>query len=573
MALVGMAVALLGLFSTASPAAAHAELTTTDPVSGAVLQESPSEVVLVFTEDVAVEADGVRILDSEGKRRDAGTASSSGPAVTAAVDGELSRGGYVVAWRVVSADGHPINGAFQFSVGIRTQVDADVVDNAFGGGSDSRDRQAGNVLRGIAYVCTLVVSGATLVGARLRRSADPSPVGRWLAVVAGLGVVALVLQVPVQTSLMTGRGWGSVTEAGVLGRALGDWLGWSLGISILGLVMVAITAGLPFKGPVPPIALAGAGMAPLGFVPFGHTRTMSPAAVAYVADLAHVVAAAVWFGGLVALLCTLRRRHREGDAVGAGGAVGAFSAIAGVALAAVAVSGLAMGWIEVGGLDALTSTRYGKLLLVKVVLVGLVALGGTWNRFSLVPHLAAVEPGGAAEPSADPAGDLHEAGDHDDEGGGRTSTPGVGDRRWDTLSRILRLEVAVLVAVAGVTGILVAETPAKQANATLSKVEAPFGEGSMEVWLSPGRAGLNDVHVIILGADGTPDDRFDEAEFALSLPAQDVGPIEAQPVRIGPGHFQLVSVDLSIRGEWVLEVSVRPDRFTLTQGTAALRIS
>lgn len=579
--MVGVAalVGLLSVLTGASPAWAHAELSGTDPASGAVMAESPTEVVLTFTESVAVEADGVRILDSEGKRRDAGTAASSGPVVTAPIEGDLGQGGYVVAWRVVSADGHPINGAFQFSVGMRTQVDADVVDSAFGAGSDSRDRQFGNFLRAVAYACTLIAAGATAVGARLRRPDEPSPVTRWVAALAGIGCLAILLQVPVQTSLMTGRGWGSVTEAGVLGRALAEGLGWSVGISALGLVLIAITAGLPFRRPVTPIALAGSVLAPLGFVVFGHTRTMSSAVVAYLADAAHVLAAAVWFGGLVALLVVLRRRHSDDDVTGAGEAVGAFSALAGMALAGVAISGAAMGWMEVGSLDALTSTSYGKLLTVKVLLVGLVALGGTWNRYRLVPHLEGA--GGALETGDDPdllGGD--DAGESDpgpsDVAGAEAEAASLSPEqsaRWRQLGRILRIEVAVLVAVVGITGVLVNETPAKQANATVSRVEAPFGEGSMEVWVSPGRAGLNDVHVILLGADGSPDDSFDEAEFALSLPAQDVGPIEAEPVKIGPGHFQLVSIDLSIRGEWSVTVSVRPDRFTLTEGTASFRIS
>lgn len=576
--LIGLAVVLSG----AAPAAAHAELTSTSPVSGSVLAEAeaPSEVVLTFTENVAVEADGVRILDSGGDRRDAGDASATGSEVTVPIDGTLGQGGYVVAWRVISADGHPINGAFQFSVGIRSQVGADVVDAAFGSGSDQRDRQFGSFLRAVAYASTMVAAGVTVVGARLRRADDPSPVAWWVALVAALGVFALALQVPVQTSLMTGRGWGSVTETGVLGRALGDGLGWALGVSVLGLVLIGITAGLPFKGPVPVIAIAGGVVAPVGFILFGHTNTMSPAVVAYIADLAHVWAAAVWFGGLVALLVVLKRRRSRGDAVGAGSAVASFSAIAGSALAVVAASGLAMGWIEVGSIEALTSTTYGRYLMAKVALVGLVAVGGTWNRFRLVPYLAAdgaagsgPDAGGLDRGGVGETGDSEVAEAADPDGSDEMSLTAEQTSRWATLGRILRVEVALLVAVVGVTGVLVNETPAKQAVQTVPRVEAPFGEGLMEVWLSPGRAGLNDVHVILLGADGAPDDTFDEAELALSLPARDVGPIEIEPVRVGPGHFQVVAADLSIKGDWTLTVTTRPDRFTLTEGTASFRIS
>ena len=134
-----------------------------------------------------------------------------------------------------------------------------------------------------------------------------------------------------------------------------------------------------------------------------------------------------------------------------------------------------------------------------------------------------------------------------------------------------RLGGAVLVAVVGLTGVLVNETPAKQEVDQIITVNADFGEGRVETWIDPGTPGRNDVHAIIVGADGAPDD-YDEVGFALALPAQDVGPLNLEPVRIGPGHYQLVGADLSIRGDWTLTVSARPDRFTQTEATVSFTI-
>jgi copper transport protein len=177
---VALLLGLVVLVSGSRPASAHAELIGTEPASGAVMAEAPSEVVLRFTENVSVEADGVRILGADGERRDAGDARAAGAVVTVPLDGTLARGGYVVAWRVISADGHPISGAYQFSVGVRSQVDAAVADEAFGAGSDRRDEQAGQVLRAVAYLCTLVAAGATFVGDRSRGGWRSSPAwARW----------------------------------------------------------------------------------------------------------------------------------------------------------------------------------------------------------------------------------------------------------------------------------------------------------------------------------------------------------------------------------------------------------
>ena len=548
--------------ATAGPAWAHAELSTTAPVAGAVLVTGPEAVVLTFTEAVSVEADGVRVLDAGAARHDAGAAAARDETVTVPLRGDLADGGYVVAWRVVSADGHPIHGAFQFSVGTRAVVDPALVDRAFGASGDRRDEVLGAVFRAVAYLAALVVSGAVLVGARLRRSHEPSPVSHRLGALAAMGVLALGLQVPVRASLATGRGWGSVTEAGVLGRSLGDGAGWALGLSLLGLVLVGIAAGLPFRGAVRVIAGAGAALAPLGFALTGHTRTMAPRLVGMVADLAHLAAAAVWFGGLVALIGVLRRRRAADDVVGAGQAVAGFSSLAVVALLVVVVTGSTLGLIEVGGLEPLTSTTYGRLLLAKVAMVALVAAGGGWNRLRLLPVLA---PGWAS--SGTVAADPSDPSNPSDP----PEVPSAGDPRWRTLTRILRLEVAVLVVVVGVTAVLVNVTPARSI-ATDIDTTVPLGDGSLNLTIDPGRAGANQVHLFLLAADGRPDDRYREATVTFTLPALAVGPIEGEVARVGPGHFQVDGADLSIAGSWVVTVSVQPDRFTKVEAEVPVRI-
>ena len=375
----------------ASVASAHAELSTTSPADGSVVATAPTAVTLQFSEGISIQPDGVRILDGDGKRVDAGKAVAADDLVTAPVDGVLPNGGYVVAWRVVSDDGHPVRGAFSFSVGSRTTLPSGLAGEAFKGSADRLDDLAGAGLRFLTYLAVLGVAGAVLIGAALRRPDEPSPVGRLVAGVAGLGLVVLVLQLPVQASLATGRGWGALTEPGVLDLVLSDGVGWSLALSALSLVVLLITVDLPFAGAAKALAVAGATIAPLGFVVTGHTRTMSPALVGFAADAAHVSAGAVWFGGLGALLVVLRRRRQADDTAGAAEAVATFSGWAAIVVGAVVISGSILGWIEVGGLQPLTSTTYGRLLMAKVVLVLVVLAGAAWNRFRLIPAMEAVE--------------------------------------------------------------------------------------------------------------------------------------------------------------------------------------
>ncbi|CAN5798616.1 copper resistance protein CopC [soil metagenome] len=550
-------VSLVGVLALvpAAPASAHAELTVTDPADGAVVDAAPEQITLQYSEDVAVQPDGVRVLDQAGERVDAGTARASGSVVTVPIDGTIPDGGYVVAWRAVSADGHPVRGAFGFSVGERTAVRSGLADEAFQGSSDRRDDVVAAVLRGLTYLAVLGASGAVLIGSALRRHDEASPVTRLVGGLAGLGVVTSLLQLPIQASLATGRGWGSLTESGVLDLALSDGVGPALAVTGLALVALVVTTGLPFRGAARNLALGGAVAAPLGLVVTGHTRTMSPAAIGFLADAAHVLAGSIWFGGLGALLLVLRRRRAADDAGGAAEALATWSGWAGAVVAAVIVAGTTLGWIEVGGLHALTTTTYGRLLLVKVALVALVLAGAAWNRFRLVPALApmSAEAGGAEDRVVSPSA--------------------LDSRTWQVLTRVVRLEVVGLVLVLAVTSVLANVTPARDAaTGGVVTVSAPLGKGSVEVIVDPARPGRNDIHAYLLDADGGADDSFDAARFQLELPAQDLGPFDRTPVRAGGGHFQLVGTPLDLAGEWTLTITVKPDRFTEQSATVRFRV-
>ena len=577
-AVLAMAVAGAILFTAALPASAHAQLISSNPSADGVVPDAPGAVTLQFTEQIAVQPDGIRVLTGDGKRVDLGTASAAGTMATSPLSPGLPDGGYVVSWRAVSADGHPIRGSFTFSIGQRTAIGDDVAEGAFAGSADRRDEVASAVLRVLTYIAVLGSAGAVLVGAGLRRRDEPMPVTRLVFAVAGLGVVALLLQLPAQASLATGQGWGSITKDGVLDLAISDGVGWALGVTLIGLLAVLITAGLPFRGAVPLVALGGAVLAPLGLVMTGHTRTMSPAAVGYVADAAHVSAGAIWFGGLIALAALLHRRHRAGDVVGAAQAVARFSGWAAISAGVVVVAGTVMGWIEVGGLSPLTSTTYGKLLLVKVAVVGAVLAGAAWNRFRFIPSLGLDVD---ADADADTDSDVDEVVPTDtgadvgrvDPASTTVPVAAAADVPWTRFRRTLLFEIAGIVVALGITGVLSNVTPAKAAVETgMVSLTADFGDGTMEVVVDPAKSGPNDLHIYLRDADGGIDSTYDEVTIALELPAQDLGPLDVTPVRAGPGHFQVVNTDLPLAGEWTMTVVAKPDRFTEVTGKATFQV-
>ena len=114
---VGVVLLLVGM---AVPASAHAQLESTSPAQSSVSSVPPTQVVLHFGEPVEIDFGSLRVLGPNGQRVDnGGTHHPAGDshAVAIPLPANLPRGTYVVAWRVISADSHPVHGAFVFSVG------------------------------------------------------------------------------------------------------------------------------------------------------------------------------------------------------------------------------------------------------------------------------------------------------------------------------------------------------------------------------------------------------------------------------------------------------------------------
>lgn len=114
--LLVLLVALLGaVVLPASPASAHAELLRSTPEDGATLKAAPASVTLIFGEEILADGLGMVATAADGSKVALGKPAVSGTKVVAAWPPDAPGGSYKVAWRVVSADGHPISGVLSFS--------------------------------------------------------------------------------------------------------------------------------------------------------------------------------------------------------------------------------------------------------------------------------------------------------------------------------------------------------------------------------------------------------------------------------------------------------------------------
>lgn len=536
-----LAAVVLGLglvVATASPVAAHASLVSVDPADGAVLDASPATVRLTFTERVSTGLGGVRVLGPDGADVQVGAARTDGSQVEVDLRPDLPDGTYVVTFRVISADGHPVRGGSVFGVG-DVEVDAGALGRVSGGDADRRWEVVGAIGRGLAYASVLLASGGVAFLVLVHRGGDER--ARLVSVVrtaAVVGAVASVVALPVQAALGTGQGAGSLFDDGVLAEVAKDGVGTGLAFALVGLaVAVAALDRLPW------LSLGGAALAATSFSTNGHTRAGDHAVLASLADATHLLVTATWGGGLVLLWLTLRGRRRRAasDHADTVTLVGRFSDLATATVLLVFASGAVLTWKEVGSLDDLTSTGYGRLLLVKVAEVALVAGLGAYNHFRLVPALA----------------------------------QGKATAALARLRSTLRVEALVLGVVVALTAVLVVVTPARTlADPGVVEEVVPLGDvGSVQVTVAPARAGFNQIHLYLFDPDGRPAEIAEIVTLELTLPAAQLGPLTAEAVRAGPAHFQLDGNDLAVAGDWTVVVRARIDRFTEATGTFQLPVA
>ena len=372
------AVASLLVAVTATPALAHASLVETTPSDRASLDAVPEQVTLRFSEPVMLSTGGLRVFDGDANRIDEGAIEVGGPeTIGVGLPTDLPEGGYVVTYRVVSADSHPIGGVSTFTIGAADAVDDALVTELFSGGGQVVGI-LGPALRGIGYLAVLLAAGVVFTTALVVRRPEDRRRGVRLSVrAAAVGIAATILAVPVQGVAVTGGSLFAVLRPTVVGEVLASSFGQGTLVRLVALIVLAVFVAR--GAPALPSGIAAA--ATLGsFLLDGHQRSVEPMWLLLGSDLVHLGAAAVWFGGLVLLVLLVRSRSLEDDAVGAARIVQRFSGVALVSFIAVSLAGTAMSWALVRTPRALLTTTYGWTLLAKVGLVGLIVLVALYNR-------------------------------------------------------------------------------------------------------------------------------------------------------------------------------------------------
>jgi copper transport protein len=567
---------LVGGVATAGPAAAHATVVSTDPAEGARLASVPSRVTLEFSEGVSLGAGYARVLAADGTRVDTGTAVVDGPVLTVPLRPGLPDDGYLVTYRVVSADSHPISGAYSFVVG-----DGELVAASAAGAEDRTDPVVAAALpisrwvgfAGLALavgvpVLTLTCWPAGWGSPRLRRLATGGA-----AAVAVSALVTFLLQGPYAAA----TGLGHVLDPSLLSATASSAAGWTLLARALLAVGLALVLRPAWRRGTPPSAVrtAVAGALAVGLVvstaAIGHPVAGPWPWLAVAVAVVHAAAMAVWLGGLAALLAVVLRPATPAQGLAA--ALTRWSRIAFGAVAALVVSGTVQAVREVESPVALFVTTYGWVLVAKLVLVLVLLAAAGVSRVWVQQRLGVrrPRPGGRRSLTAHAF-----AGSTDGDAAAVERAAGLRGRLQSeaaaehvpALRRSVLVEVAVAAVVLALSAVLVGTPPARSAVAQPVDVLLPLqgsggSSGSVQISVDPARPGPNTLHVYLFDDAG----RLTQPAgitVSLSEPSQEIGPLDVRLEPAGPGHYVGDGMTIPGAGTWTLAVSVRLDEFTAT---------
>jgi copper transport protein len=544
--LIGVVALLLALLP--GLAAAHAELDTSDPAPNAIVPTAPAAVRMTFTEPLERSYSKAELYDQHGNQVE-GTKIEPGGGdteMTLSLPADLPNGTYTVLWRSMSTDdGHTAQNFFVFTVGSAADISAAAGPVATTSGPPLWLRAAARwaALIGLAAamaawpVWLLVIRPALTWQWRHARRATRL-MRRFAFAAIGLAIGGDLFAIAVQAASLTDGSLIERIRATLGDTRYGEW--WYVRVGILLALLIAlqwVAWWWPRRRPaVATVALALSLAAPIPFSYVAHAaaaREGRPAAL--LADILHVVLASLWVGGLLAVVAVLvplaqgmappARRRVLSEALPR------FSTIALIAWAALGLTGLYSAWLQVGSVDALLHTGYGKALMTKLLLLIPILALAAFNLLVVTNRLR--------------------------------RHAGMPDRAGTWMARFRYAVVAealLAVAVLAAVGALTAQSPAREAIASApAGMHADLTGGARDARLtvSPGAPGPNLFTVTVSGAP-----MLHETQVLLRVKSttQKTGEKDLQLVHGGDTVYSYRGSELSLPGTWDLQLIVRqPD--------------
>jgi copper transport protein len=554
----GLLLALVAAAALAVPAAAwaHAALLHTEPVASRVVNTPPAEVRLTYSEPIEPRFAIVSVTDAAGRSVTSGLPQRGPgePQTLVTPLRQVPEGWYLVFWRVISADGHPVRGAFTFAVGPNPGPPPQFRVPSLSETAHTPQLLIGRWLVFLSFLSALGLFVLRMLIARpvARRVAGTSL--HPLSVAVAVALLVALVTTPVYALLATAQfSLRSVFDLGAIvpvARASGfgrTYLDLELVLALFG---VAAAAAIAVDRPERPqrsvaelfsvgsaLAIGAAAVALPGLA--GHAGQRSPRGLALPLDAVHLAAVAIWLGGLIGILVFWLTVRREGRVGALSVVVPRFSAVAFCSVLVLIGTGTGQALLELPTLASLWETNYGKALLVKIVLLAAALVLAAVNLARTKPRLqaASVQPSVAAGAAV-------------------------------LLRRLVSGEVLLILGALFAAAVLTSLPPPASALAKVKNIAARVGPGpvsqvvtrgpyKVRVTVSPNRAAVNNTFTVTVTKNGKP---VPEAQVITQFAMLDMemGTQSYKFRQLRPGSFSKSAPALVMVGHWALQFEVTP---------------
>jgi copper transport protein len=498
-----LAAVVAGALALPAAAWAHAALLKTEPVASRTINTPPPEVRLTYSEPIEPRFAIVSVTNAAGEQVTSGQPQSAPgePQTLVTPMRKVPEGWYLVFWRVISADGHPVRGAFTFAVGPNPGPPPQ-----FRVPSLSETATTTQLLIGrwAVFVSLFAALGLFVLRALIARpvarrvsgtSLTALSVAFWISLAVALVAIPIyVVLATAQFSLRSAFDLGAVLPVARASSFGKDYLDLELVLALFG-VAAGVTLALdrperPQRSVVELLslwaALAAAGAAL--FLPglAGHAGQRSPRGLALPLDALHLAAGAIWLGGLIGIVVFWLNVGREGRVAALSVVVPRFSTVAFVSVMALIGTGIGQSLLELPTLGSLWQTSYGKALVVKIALLLAAMVLAAVNLARTKPRLQAA----GIRPSEAPGAAL-------------------------LLRRLVQGEILFVVGALFAAAVLTSLPPPASALAKVKNIAARVGPGpvsklvkkgpyQVRVSVDPNRAAVQNTFTITITKNGQP---------------------------------------------------------------------
>ena len=409
----------------------------------------------------------------------------------------------MAVYRVISADGHPVEGAITFRVGAGAVSNlGSVIETAL---QDSETSNAVKVAMALMRFISYIAISIVLAGIFFLLGSDAPRKGLNRAVVLAGSVLGLstALLYLLHGMNASGGSWAQIANVSVVKDVFSTQVGESLFARIVvSFLLVSVVARWGKF-----VAVFAFATLPFTYAFAGHAAVDSPAALTIALLALHVAAVGVWCGGLVLLIFVKDIRTTS--------IVEWFSQRAAILIAVVVATGVVQALLLMDGIGNLTKTSYGKALIAKVCVVGIMLICAAIVRR-------------------------------------RFYESGV-----SRLRAVLCAEVVVGLVVLSITSGMVAASPRPTVSNAPFSTALVQGDVIANITISPPRVGESEMHVIVSPPNGSLDPVL-AIKARFSLVSGSVPPIQAELNAVGPNHF-VGYIQFVYAGEWKVDVIVSPD--------------